>query len=202
MVPDVRPAGQRDVTSLSQALGRAFFDDPVMAWMLPDDAARRRGLPRLFAAMARFHHIGNGACEIARTAEGDVGAATLWDPPDEWQHSRLSELLSLPALVMAFGRNLQGAATVAETMKQQHPREPHWYLAVIGSDPAVRGGGYGHALMTSRLDRCDAEHSPAYLESSKRENIPYYERFGFDVTGEIALPNGGPLLWPMWRRPR
>ena len=49
---------------------------------------------------------------------------------------------------------------------------------MIGSDGAVRGGGYGNALMRSRLDRCDAEGALAYLESSNPENIPYYSRFG------------------------
>jgi hypothetical protein len=56
--------------------------------------------------------------------------------------------------------------------------------------------------MRSRLDRVDAEHAPAYLESSKHANIAYYQRFGFDVTGEIVVPDGGPTLWPMWRPPR
>jgi len=65
----------------------------------------------------------------------------------------------------------------------------------------VRGGGYGHALMHNRLERCDAEHVPVYLESSNADNIGYYNRFGFDVTGEITMPDG-PTLWPMWRRPR
>jgi len=87
-------------------------------------------------------------------------------------------------------------------MKAAHPEEPHWYLAIIGSDTAVRGTGYGNALMRSRLDRCDAEGAPAYLESSNPDNIGYYIRFGFEVTDEIAVPGGGPRLWPMWRRPR
>ena len=55
--------------------------------------------------------------------------------------------------------------------------------------------------MSAGLSRCDAEHAPAYLESSKPDNVPYYERFGFEVTGEIVVPNG-PTLIPMWRRPR
>jgi predicted acetyltransferase len=73
---------------------------------------------------------------------------------------------------------------------------------MIGSDPTFRGEGYAHALMKSRLDRCDAEHAPAYLESSSPDNVPYYERFGFEVTGELVVPDGGPTLWPMWRQPR
>jgi predicted GNAT family N-acyltransferase len=55
--------------------------------------------------------------------------------------------------------------------------------------------------MTSGLDRCDAEHAPAYLES-RSHNVAYYQRFGFEVTGEMRLPDGGPSLIPMWRQPR
>ena len=32
--------------------------------------------------------------------------------------------------------------------------------------------------------------------------MPFYLRFGFDVTGEITLPDGGPTMWQMWRAPR
>ncbi len=56
--------------------------------------------------------------------------------------------------------------------------------------------------MHSRLDRCDEENAPAYLEASKPELVPYYSRFGFEVTAQIKLPNGGPTMWPMWRAAR
>ena len=110
--------------------------------------------------------------------------------------------MMIPGILLAMGGRTARGRQIAELMKTQHPEEPHWYLAVIGSDPNVRGGGFGQALMRSRLDRVDAEHAPAYLESSKFDNIAYYERFGFEVTGEITLPDGGPMLWPMWRQPR
>ena len=57
-------------------------------------------------------------------------------------------------------------------MEKRHPEEPHWYLMLIGSDPDVRGTGFGQALMRSRLDRCDAEHAPAYLETSNPTTCP------------------------------
>jgi RNA polymerase sigma-70 factor (ECF subfamily) len=41
-----------------------------------------------------------------------------------------------------------------------------------------------------------------FLESSNLDNIPYYERLGYEVTEELAMTDGGPLLWPMWRTPR
>jgi predicted N-acetyltransferase YhbS len=102
-------------------------------------------------------------------------------------------------LIVGVGRQ---ACDVAFDLPIPPVQIPPQYLAVIGSDTSVRGKGYGQALMRSRLNRVDAEHAPAYLESSKGENVPYYQRFGFEVTGELVLPDGGPTLWPMWRPPR
>ena len=55
--------------------------------------------------------------------------------------------------------------------------------------------------MGSRLDRCDAEHAPAYLEASEASLVPYYNRFGFEQVGKIDIPDG-PAMIPMWRAPR
>ncbi len=198
---DVAPASRADIRELAGTLARAFHDDPVMMWMLPGDATRVRGLKRMFATLTRHHFLAGGGVEVAR-ASGSIGAAALWDPPGRWKQTRGEEWRMIPGFLMAFGRGAARGQQVSETMKRHHPEEPHWYLAVIGSDPAVRGKGFGQALMASRLDRVDAEHAPAYLESSKPENVPYYQRFGFEVTGEIVLPDGGPPLWPMWRQPR
>ncbi|MCW2512304.1 MAG: family N-acetyltransferase [Mycobacterium sp.] len=196
-----RPATRADVGALSVTLGRAFFDDPVMRWMLPDAEQRRRKLHKLFSALTRHHHLGQGGVEVAPDGAGGIGGAALWDPPGKWRQTRAQELRAMPGLLLAFGRSFTRGMVLEEMMKKAHPEEPHWYLAIIGSDPDVRGTGYGQVLMRSRLDRCDAEHAPAYLESSNPDNVPYYQRFGFEVTGEIAPP-GGPSLIPMWRAPR
>lgn len=197
----VRPAVRADTVALSRVLGRAFFDDPVTSWMLPDDDARRRRLHRLFAALTRHHHLANGGVEVASVGS-TIAAAALWDPPGRWRHTRGEELRAAPSMLLAFGAAVRRGMQVENLMRSRHPAEPHWYLAIIGSDPQVRGAGLGRALMQSRLDRCDAERAPAYLESSHPDNIGYYERFGFEVTGEIVLPDGGPSLYPMWRNPR
>jgi GNAT superfamily N-acetyltransferase len=198
---DVHPLQKTDVRDASRVLGRAFYEDPIMTWMLPKAAQRAKSLPRMFAAMTRHHFLAGGGAEVAINDSG-IGAAALWDPPGRWKHSGRDELRMMPTLIWAFRSRMSAARQVMELMKETHPEEPHWYLAVIGSDPTVRGGGFGQALLNSRLDRCDAEHAPAYLESSNPDNVPYYMRFGFEVTGEIKLPDGGPSMWPMWRAPR
>ncbi|MFD0534677.1 GNAT family N-acetyltransferase [Actinomadura luteofluorescens] len=97
-----------------------------------------------------------------------------------------------------------------DTRHPPHPRRdreapPARAALVPGStrhrSPA-QGNGLGAALLRSRLDRCDTEGLPAYLESSKERNVPYYERFGFRVTRELPLPGKGcPPVWLMWRDP-
>lgn len=201
MAPEARPARKTDVAELSRTLARAFYDDPVMVWLFPDERRRTAQLCRLFATVTRHHHLPRGGVEVACDGS-EIGAAALWNPPNEWQETRWTQLAMTPMFVRVFGaRSGQGRA-IQELMKRVHPEEPHWYLAVIGSDPPVRGKGFGQVVMRSRLDRVDAEHAPAYLESSKFQNLAYYQRFGFEVTDEVVLPDGGPTMWPMWRRPR
>jgi ribosomal protein S18 acetylase RimI-like enzyme len=204
MTIHARPAHKTDISELSHALGRAFYDDPVSEWIMPDARTRTANLRRFFATVTRHHHLAGGGVEVASDGS-TIGAAALWDPPGRWKQSSQEQLMMLPSFLLGFGFRLSVGRKLGDLlnrMKQQHPEEPHWYLAVLGSDTSVRGKGYGHALMRSRLDRIDAEHAPAYLESSKYQNIAYYQRFGFEVTGEIVLPDGGPTLWPMWRAPR
>ena len=197
---DVDGARKQDVPALARVLGRAFFDDPVMMWMQPDDKRRARALPRMFGAMVRHHFLAGGGVHVARRV-GEVGAAALWDPPGRWQQTPSEELRMMPRLLLALGRRAGRGMSIAELMKRNHPEEPHWYLAVLGSDPQVRGMGFGRELMQARLDLCDAEGAPCYLESTKESNVPYYMRFGFDVTGELTIPGGGPTMWQMWRPP-
>jgi GNAT superfamily N-acetyltransferase len=198
---DVAPAHRSDVGKLSRVLGRAFYDDPVATWIWPDDGVRLKQLARFFATATRWQHLAAGGVEVARSG-GVIGAAALWNPPGQWKASRLQEWLMLPGQIRAFGRRRSVAEEVIDSVYRVHPEEPHWYLPFIGSDPTIRGAGLGQALMWSRLNRCDREHAPAYLEASKADLVPYYMRFGFEQTGEIVVPNGGPTIRPMWRAPR
>jgi ribosomal protein S18 acetylase RimI-like enzyme len=201
VIPQARPARKADIRELSATLGRAFYDDPVMTWMVPGDTTRAARGAMMFATMTRHHHMSGGGVEVACDGPA-IGAAALWNPPNHWQQTGREQLAMMPAFIRVFGFRSGKARAIEELMKHTHPEEPHWYLFAIGSDPTVRGKGFGQVLMRSRLERCDAEHCPAYLESSKYENVPYYERFGFTVTREIVLPDGGPTMWAMWRAPQ
>ena len=76
-----------------------------------------------------------------------------------------------------------------ERMEKRHPQDrSHWYLFILGTEPAAQGQGLGSALLAQMLARVDADGMPAYLESSSERNLALYGRHGFEVTGEVVDP--------------
>lgn len=196
-VSGARQANNQDIKPMAAALARAFDDDPVMAWLFGDHPGRRlTRLRRFFSHEAKRH----GVHGQVLTTESHEGGA-FWDPPGRWRESWADVLRSLPALGPALGMRMPRALRGLSMIERAHPHEPHWYLAVLGTDPSAQGRGIGGSLLQPVLDRCDQQGLGAYLESSKERNLAYYARFGFEVTGEITLP-GGPPIWPMWRHAR
>lgn len=194
---EARQATDGDIRPLATVLARAFHDDPVMTWLFGErPGPRLRRLRRWFASEARRHRR-HGEVLVG---DGHEGAA-FWDPPGLWKSSWREMLRAAPVMVPAVGPRIPRAIKAFDLIERAHPREHHWYLSVLGTDPPHQGRGVGTALVDPVLARCDREGLGAYLESSKPQNIPYYERFGFGVTGQVDLPSGPPV-WPMWRDPQ
>jgi ribosomal protein S18 acetylase RimI-like enzyme len=170
-----------------------------MAYLLPEQRDCR--LPRLFAALAVTQYLRHRAVELL-IEDGRVLGAALWSPPGHWLQSGPRQLLSVPRFAWALGSRMAVAGEVMAVTMRHHPDAPHWYLGVIGTEPAVQGSVAGSALLRSRLDRCDRAGQPAYLESSNEANLPLYQRFGFEVTERFHVAPDGPPSWGMWREPR
>jgi ribosomal protein S18 acetylase RimI-like enzyme len=198
MTPNVLLASAADRPVIAAALQDAFFDDPVMSWILPEERSRSRRLARLFSALLRGHYLPVGT---VWTTPENTGAA-LWAPPGRAIIPSTTILRHSPEMLHALGRHTRRALRALSYVDRQHPKQPHWYLGVLGTRVANQGKGIGSALLGPVLDQCDETGLPAYLESSKHSNIAFYRRHGFEVTGEIQLPLGGPPIWPMWRNPR
>jgi ribosomal protein S18 acetylase RimI-like enzyme len=141
-----------------------------------------------------------GSCFEHGTAyvSADFCGAALWLPPGVEPNG---EALDKMFRDTAKREHLDDLLATFEKMEQSHPREDHWYLPQIGVDPIAQGKGIGAALMRHALARCDQEQGLAYLEASKPQNIPFYQRHGFEVMGEIQI-GAAPLVTPMLRRPR
>lgn len=189
-VKSATTSGRRQIVDV---ITLAFSSDPAARWMYPNSQQFLEYFPnfvRLFGGKA-FKY------ESAYYVES-FAAAALWLPPNI--HPDENALVSL--LKTTVSREIQDDLfAVFEEMGNYHPREPHWYLPLIGTDPARQGKGCGSALLEHALARCDRDRKPAYLESSNPKNIPLYERFGFERLGTIQC-GSSPPVFPMRRDPK
>jgi ribosomal protein S18 acetylase RimI-like enzyme len=128
----------------------------------------------------------------------DYAGAALWLPPEV--HPDEDMLITLLQRTGSAQVQKDGLAVI-EQMGRHHPREPHWYLPLIGVDPSHQGKGYGSALLQHALISCDRNHTLAYLESSNPKNISLYEQHGFTLLGTIQVGTSPPLF-PMLRKPQ
>ncbi len=192
---EVREARWREVRAISRCLGRAFEDDPVARFLFPDRTSRADAMARFYRAVIADLTV-HGSLQV----DSQLRGAAVWEAPRPPQAGPLRQLVSSLRLLASLRGALPRAQSVGTALEGARPERPHWYLAVLGTEPVHQRRGIGSALLAAVLDRCDRNQTLAYLESSKKWNIPFYQRHGFVVTGQIVIP-GGPTLWPMQRQP-
>lgn len=192
----LRQATAEDIPRLKTVLAEAFYDDPVLGWLMPDERKRRARLRRFYGIELRHMALPHG--HIWMTS--DLTGVALIMPPGTWRVPPHATLLE----GTAFGIHLGKAARLGAAMEWRHARnvrEPHYYVRDIGVFPELQGRGLGSALMGPALERCDREGLPAYLEASSERSAALYRRLGFQLTDELRV-GGSPPLRLMLRPPR
>jgi GNAT superfamily N-acetyltransferase len=196
------PLARTQIPIAAAVLARAFHDDPVTTFMIPEPEERALLLPALYVAAAGLaERFGEGFV----TEPALLGAA-LWFPPGRTElGTEHFEAVGAGDLARrlprgAFGRFATVMGYLDGLRKRDIPR-PHWYLSVLGVEPEVQGRGIGGLLIRPILERCDAAGLPSYLETQKQRNVPFYERHGFRVVVEVDEPTSGIRFWTMLREP-
>ena len=184
-----------EVLATAKTLANGFFDDPVFVWTFPDEERRRRNLAGLLEAFAR-PYVRHGESYLTDDATG----ATLWLPPGRELVTAEEEPEFIGELEATAAEDAGRLFELMEIFDQHHPEGTYRVLQLLAVEPQLQSRGIGSALMTPGLARSDREQVPTYLEATSRRSIPFYERHGFEVIGEIEVPDG-PTLFAMWREP-
>jgi GNAT superfamily N-acetyltransferase len=163
----------------------AFTDDPVERWLYPETHDYLTHFPEFLAAFG-----GPAFAERTVWELDDFAAVALWLPPGtEADGDAIVAVLTATVAADKLGD------TFAVMEQMVHPTYPHWYLPWFGVDGGRQGQGLGSELMTRGLAIVDASHLPAYLESPNPRNVPFYERHGFEVTGQAQSGTCPPLTF-------
>ena len=198
------PLLENQIEQAGDLFARAFHDDPLNVYALPDEEARARSNPTYFSAFVKYGHL---AGEVW-TTEGTLDGVAVWIPPDTGVDTRpdledRSGISALPSTVgvVAVDRKRE----VFDHLDRLHERDaedPHWYLMFIGVEPNRQRQGVGSALLQPALSRADAEGMPSYLETFQPTNVPFYLKHGFEIVVEDVEPRSGIRFWTFRREPR
>jgi GNAT superfamily N-acetyltransferase len=163
----------------------------VFTYMLSDPVERERLTPPFMTALTRYGLL---VGEVDVTA-GPVEASAIWLPPSLIRTEEQRDRAGLTAVVSAFS---DGARARYDAVVQDHDRVrgaaqsvPHWYLVLIGVDPARQGLGLGSLLLRAGLSRVDQDGVECQLFTEQPRNVPLYQRFGFEIAVEGDGPDGG-----------
>ena len=196
MTTPIRLATKADNAAISRTLAKSFADDPVKLFLC---GGEQLPIDRAMAFFSAFQKIQLPHGHVYTTP--GVEAAAIWAPPGEWKVPFSAIVKNSPTFVKLYGRRFLPNLSVLTDLEKRHPKEPHYYLEFIGTDPAQQGKGWGTKLMQPMIERADVEGVGMYLESSKESNVPFYARFGFEVREVMQHRRNGPKQWLMWRDP-
>ena len=195
-------ASQKD--RATEVLARAFQDDPAYEHVFPDSHERSRSLRLLCGAVVGYS-LKYGTVHTTPAVRG----AACWLSPGNtevtfWRMLRTG--MEFQRAVARFRQEARHQLLDALAYKHQiHKRlmtRPHWYLWALGVAPTVQGQGIGGKLIQPVLAWSDREGAPCYLETQTERNVPFYQRWGFEVLSEAVVPGQALCVWSMLREPR
>lgn len=189
-----------DADRAAAVLARAFVDDPLWRYLIPD-ARRRSAL--VWQSFRSLAPLLIGGQQTYGAGEPLAGVA-IWGAPDQpsigasaWLDPSLITLVFSP-LASAIARAAPIVARL-EQMRRQYAAEPHYYLGAVGVEPAARGRGLASRLIRPVLAQADARALSVYAEAMTPASVGIYQRYGFVVREQYRVPGADLSLWALYR---
>jgi GNAT superfamily N-acetyltransferase len=194
----IRELQVADLFPAAEVLGKAFATNPNSIAVNRGKSVSPQQLK--YAFVGRFKYL-PGQKYVSELDGNIVGAMRIVEWP-ACQASLLQTLRMMPYALRASGGlgNFSRGLKILNTWKRLEPRRPHFHLEPLGIALELQGKGVGSQMMDFYCRIIDKEGKEAYHETDRPENVPFYEKFGFKVVGEITII--GAKNWFMLRNAR
>lgn len=189
MVGNLSRLTKEQVGPASEMLVEAFFNDPKLTHILPDEDVRREKGRHLFSFELRYGRNYGWVCATSPRLEG----VAVWLPSDRseitlWRAMRSGGFALQKGLGKDGMKRLLAFSDQVDAAHKRHLPGFHWYLFFIGVDPRFQGKGCGGKLIWPMLDWLDGRQMACYLNTQNEENIGLYEHFGFVTKEQVRIP--------------
>ena len=175
------------IKEASQALARAFFDDPYVEFIQPDPEKRLKPTETFMRTALRY---GLRYGHVHVPAEGPQASA-VWLPPGDSPAGTFRSLLcgiGLMPFQLGFSGTGKLFATLgyADGLHKKEMTRPHWYLWVLGVEPEKQGQGLGGRVLQPTLRRAEVLDDAARarpLETALGQQL--VDVAGYDVALQV-----------------
>ncbi|WP_428330365.1 GNAT family N-acetyltransferase [Mucilaginibacter sp.] len=118
----------------------------------------------------------------------DKGACALILYPQKKKFNIRAIWLDIKLVISTIGLSRINTALGRESaIKKIQPKIDMTYLWFIGVDPDNQHHGLGTKLLQEVIQQSEAKNLPIYLETSTLENLPWYEKLGFQIYNKLDL---------------
>lgn len=190
----VRDLGQSELSGAGALVGRAMQDNPSLQRVFERCFSRRAAAVGEIYGMILRQTQAKGVIIGAFGADDTLlGVGALIQPgrcaAGTFEKIALSRVVqSCSSVEMALGfQRWQGA------LARRDPKDQHWHVGPVAVEPGFQRRGIGSALMQALCARMDKFPAMAYLETDRRESVPFFTRFGFK-----PVADAGVLDVPTW----
>ena len=166
---EIAQADRRRMPALAAVLARAFIDDPIVTWPLPDAADDLEDRVRSMFTWAYEDLAELGM--VWETAGGD--GVAVWVPPGGHELMIATDRAVRERLATLTLDDGERYDVMWDWIEAQLPDEPHWFLDALAVEAGRRSQGIGSALVWWGLGRAAADGVPAALETGRRATVTY-----------------------------
>jgi ribosomal protein S18 acetylase RimI-like enzyme len=198
MIEDtVQPPDADDRLELVDVLARAFRDNPMNLALHGPRPARRVRANR--AGLKALVLDGHPAVEsrVIKHGERVVGGWVAL-PPGLHALPNPTWIRQIGCFWHQGARAMDAWGQVAQALGALRPLVDHWYLAVLGVEPALQGRGFGGRLLAELIALAAERSVPIYLESDRDASVRFYRSRGFVDRDQLRVH--GVRCWCLGRR--
>ena len=196
----VTPTTTQSYQQAAQVLARAFVDDPVTIASFPKFSSERRVKALVVDFSSELLLCIKKGCPLEVSEAGKVIASAVIYPPGTYPLPAWDGWMLLLKSFLGNGfYDIRSWMKWLQEVDKIRPSEPHFYLEYLGVEPEQQGKAVGSTLLRSLAQMGDDKQVGCYLENANPRNLPFYQRFGFQVILNkdiIDIPT-----WFMWRSP-
>jgi ribosomal protein S18 acetylase RimI-like enzyme len=181
---------------IRDVVGRAFLEDPLAAWIFPDEATRRICVTAFFGSLIEGYMRSGQHIDVVEE-DGQVVAAAVWRIPNDavidWQVApSVGELLF--ALI---GNRAETLGPAFGEFANHWPPAPFAYLHLLAVHPEHQGRGLGRRVIEPGIAAAREHGLLCGLETTNPRNHSFYRSVGFNDVATFHVADDAPTATAM-----